>query len=214
MSIYAKKVVNAAGPWVDRLREMDGSIKDKTLRLTKGVHLCFDQSVFPLQQAIYFDTKDGRMVFAIPERWENLCRHYRYFLSEDPQSPRMTVEDRSYLIEAIRYMFPSLRITERDIESSWAGVRPLNYGKRGRKPPKFHGRTKFGKARSGLITMAGGKLTGYRKMAETIPRDRFSRKINIGKEKRLSSLVVQTKRLPISGGDVGGPANVLKAISP
>ena len=64
--VKAKKVVNATGPWVDKVREMDGSRKGKTLRLTKGVHIVMDQGCFPLQQSIYFDTPDGRMVFAIP----------------------------------------------------------------------------------------------------------------------------------------------------
>src|SRR5690606_19214628 len=64
--IRAKKIVNATGPWVDDLRNLDYSRKNKRLRLTKGIHIVFDQSVFPLGQAVYFDTPDGRMVFAIP----------------------------------------------------------------------------------------------------------------------------------------------------
>src|SRR5699024_11873630 len=62
----AKKVINASGPWVDELRKLDHSKKGKTLQLTKGIHLVFSQEVFPLQQAIYFDTHDKRMIFAIP----------------------------------------------------------------------------------------------------------------------------------------------------
>src|SRR5690606_34328414 len=53
-TFYAKKIVNAAGPWVDTLREKDGSKKGKTLQLTKGIHLVFDGKRFPLKQAIYF----------------------------------------------------------------------------------------------------------------------------------------------------------------
>src|SRR5699024_7429050 len=64
--IHAKKVINAGGPWVDELRELNHSKKGKTLQLTKGTHLVFSQEVFPLQQAIYFDTHDKRMIFAIP----------------------------------------------------------------------------------------------------------------------------------------------------
>src|SRR5690606_6656134 len=64
--IYAKKIVNATGPWVDIMREADRSKKGKVLRLTKGVHIVIDQSKFPLKQAVYYDTPDGRMVFAIP----------------------------------------------------------------------------------------------------------------------------------------------------
>src|SRR5699024_11284666 len=55
--IHAKKVINAGGPWVDELRELNHSKKGKTLQLTKGTHLVFSQEVFPLQQAIYLDRK-------------------------------------------------------------------------------------------------------------------------------------------------------------
>jgi glycerol-3-phosphate dehydrogenase len=64
--IFAEKIINATGPWVDEIREKDRSRKGKTLQLTKGVHLVIDQKRFPLKQAIYFDTPDGRMIFAIP----------------------------------------------------------------------------------------------------------------------------------------------------
>lgn len=64
--VKAKQVVNAAGPWVDEVRGKDYAKNNKQLRLTKGVHIVFDQSVFPLRQAVYFDTPDKRMVFAIP----------------------------------------------------------------------------------------------------------------------------------------------------
>lgn len=65
-TIQAREVVNAAGPWVDFIREKDKSKKGKQLRLSKGVHIIIDQSKFPLKQAVYFDTADRRMVFAIP----------------------------------------------------------------------------------------------------------------------------------------------------
>src|SRR5690606_39337265 len=64
--IYAKKVVNATGPWVDELREKDGSKTGKTIQWSKGIHIVTDQKHFPLRHAVYFDAPDGRMVFAIP----------------------------------------------------------------------------------------------------------------------------------------------------
>jgi len=68
VDIFAKKVVNATGPWADTIREKDHSKEGKTLHLTKGVHIVFDAKRFPLNNAVYFDTPngDGRMVFAIP----------------------------------------------------------------------------------------------------------------------------------------------------
>src|SRR5262249_9345397 len=64
--IHARKVVNAAGPWVDELRQKDSSRKGKRLELTKGVHIVVPYERLPLQQAAYFDVADKRMVFAIP----------------------------------------------------------------------------------------------------------------------------------------------------
>lgn len=123
--IKAQKIVNAAGPWVDEIREMDRSKSGKTLQLSKGVHLVIDQSRFPLKQAVYFDTPDGRMVFAIPRNGKTYVGTTDTFYNEDPVSPKMTSSDRSYIIQAINYMFPDVKICEEDIESSWAGVRPL-----------------------------------------------------------------------------------------
>ncbi|QED48256.1 glycerol-3-phosphate dehydrogenase/oxidase [Cytobacillus dafuensis] len=201
--IKAEKIVNAAGPWVDSIREMDGSKKGKTLQLTKGVHLVIDQSRFPLRQAVYFDTPDNRMVFAIPREGKAYVGTTDTFYGEDPVSPKMTIEDRTYIINAINYMFPEVQITEKDVESSWAGVRPLIL-EEGKDPSEISRKDEIWDSESGLITIAGGKLTGYRKMAETIV-DILTKKFKEEQNKSLPSC--QTKFLPISGGDVGGSNN-------
>lgn len=64
--IKGHRVINAAGPWVDKVRKLDYATNNKHLRLTKGIHLVIDKQKFPMEQAVYFDTPDGRMVFAIP----------------------------------------------------------------------------------------------------------------------------------------------------
>ena len=61
-----QQLVNATGPWVDDVRQHDEISNSKSLTLTKGVHIVIDRSIFPLRQAVYFDTPDGRMIFAIP----------------------------------------------------------------------------------------------------------------------------------------------------
>lgn len=198
-SIFAEYVVNAAGPWVDTIREIDGSKKGKSLQLTKGVHIVIDQSKFPLKQAIYFDTPDGRMVFAIPREGKAYVGTTDTFYGDDPVSPTMEVEDRDYLINAIHYMFPSVDITEKDIESSWAGVRPLIL-EDGKDPSEISRKDEIWESESGLITIAGGKLTGYRKMAQTVT-DLVAKHLE---QDGKSFGPCITKHLPISGGDVGG----------
>lgn len=198
--IRAKKVVNATGPWVDRLREMDRSKMGKVLKLTKGVHVVIDQSKFPLRQAVYFDTPDGRMIFAIPRDGKAYVGTTDTFYEQDPGIPKMNQEDRDYLLKAINEMFPNVKITEDDIESSWAGVRPLIW-EEGKDPSEISRKDEIWESSSGLITIAGGKLTGYRKMAETIT-DLLARKLQDEYSQTYSPC--QTRTLPISGGDIGG----------
>ncbi len=65
--LFARQVVNAAGPWVDGVDSLNNPQREAKLFLTKGVHLVVDQKKFPLRQAVYyFDVPDGRMIFAIP----------------------------------------------------------------------------------------------------------------------------------------------------
>lgn len=198
--IRAKKVINAAGPWVDSIRDKDGSKKGKTLRLTKGVHLVIDQSKFPLKQAVYFDTPDKRMVFAIPRNGKTYVGTTDTFYDSDPVNPKMTASDRTYIINAINFMFPSVKIAENDIESSWAGVRPLIW-EEGKDPSEISRKDEIWESDTGLLTIAGGKLTGYRKMAETIV-DLLVEKFKQESNRTFSSSI--TKTLPISGGNVGG----------
>ncbi|WP_223592566.1 glycerol-3-phosphate dehydrogenase/oxidase [Neobacillus bataviensis] len=202
--IFAKKVVNAAGPWVDSVREMDQSKKGKHLQLTKGIHLVFDQSVFPLKQAIYFDTPDKRMVFAIPRDGKTYVGTTDTVYNEDMANPRLTKADKEYVIKAINFMFPGVGITEKDIESSWSGLRPLIH-ESGKSASEISRKDEIWESESGLITIAGGKLTGYRKMAEMVVdllNQQFIRE-GVGDFGKC-----QTKYLPISGGDVGGSKNL------
>ncbi|MBE3568752.1 MAG: FAD-dependent oxidoreductase [Bacillales bacterium] len=201
--IRAKKVVNAAGPWVDEVRKKDYSMNDKHLRLTKGVHIVIDQSVFPLRQAVYFDTPDGRMVFAIPRAGKTYVGTTDTFYDGDARYPKPLKKDWEYLLNAIHFMFPEVQVSEKDIESSWAGVRPLIY-EEGKDPSEISRKDEVWKGESGLITIAGGKLTGYRKMAETVV-DLVAKEL--ASEEGKTFKPCQTRYLPISGGDVGGSDN-------
>ncbi|WP_027087466.1 glycerol-3-phosphate dehydrogenase/oxidase [Cohnella panacarvi] len=199
--IKASAIVNAAGPWVDALRDLDGSKRGKTLRLTKGVHLVFSGRRVPLRQAVYFDTPDGRMVFAIPREGKTyLGTTDTDFQSPDLRHPRMTEEDRRYLLEAANAMFPSLALRGEDVESSWAGIRPL-IRQEGKDPSEISRRDEIFVSESGLVSIAGGKLTGYRAMAEAV----------VGKVSGMLQAKGHAKpkgkgtaNLPISGGEVGG----------
>lgn len=200
--LYAKKIVNAAGPWVDTIREIDGSKKGKYLHLTKGIHIVIDGERFPMKQAIYFDTTNGdkRMIFAIPREGKVYIGTTDTTYTKNPIKPRMTKADRDYLLEAINGMFPDVQLKPEDVESSWAGVRPLIH-EEGKSPSEISRKDEIFLSDSGLITIAGGKLTGYRKMAERV-LDLVGSQLT--EEEGRKILGCSTDRIRLSGGEVGG----------
>ncbi|MFX3635494.1 MAG: glycerol-3-phosphate dehydrogenase/oxidase [Candidatus Pristimantibacillus sp.] len=165
--IYAKKIVNAAGPWVDELRKMDNSLTGKHLLLTKGVHLVVDAKRLPIQQAAYFDVPGGRMIFVIPRGKKTYIGTTDTVYKGDPRDPKISAEDRDYLLKAINNAFPTVQLKHSDIESGWVGLRPLVY-EEGKGPSEVSRKDEMFVSEQGLITIAGGKLTGFRKMAEKV----------------------------------------------
>jgi glycerol-3-phosphate dehydrogenase len=146
---------------------MDGSKQGKRLHLTKGVHIVIDRSRLPLRQAVYFDTQDGRMVFAIPRDGKTYVGTTDTNYKGDIANPSVEPEDVRYLLDCANGMFPEARLTPGDVESGYAGLRPLIH-EDGKSPSELSRRDEIFVSPSGLITIAGGKLTGYRKMAQRI----------------------------------------------
>lgn len=165
--IRATTIVNAAGPWVDELRDINKSKEGKWLKLTKGVHIVVSHHRLPVKQAIYFNVDDGRMIFAIPRGRTTYIGTTDTFYEGDKDNVFTTLEDAVYIIDAVNSNFPSVKLTIQDIESSWAGLRPLIY-EEGKSASELSRKDEIFESPSGLISIAGGKLTGYRKMAERV----------------------------------------------
>ncbi|CAN7216889.1 glycerol-3-phosphate dehydrogenase/oxidase [Paenibacillus sp. LjRoot153] len=198
--IYAKHIVNAAGPWVDKMRQIDGSLKGKRLFLTKGVHLVVNYAKLPVKQAAYFDTPDGRMVFVIPRGESTYIGTTDTTFTKSIDNPRTTQEDRDYILRAVNAMFPSVKLTIDDIRSHWAGLRPLIY-EEGKGPSELSRKDEIFVSDSGLITIAGGKLTGFRKMAEKVV-DLVSQQLERGDGRKFPAC--STDAITISGGENQG----------
>jgi len=164
--LHATTIVNAAGPWVDELREVDHSKKGKRLHLTKGVHIVLPREKLPVQQAIYFDVGDGRMIFAIPRDRTTYVGTTDTNYDGSKEQVIATKADVEYLIDACNKTFQGT-LTIRDIESSWAGLRPLIH-EEGKSASELSRKDEIFESQSGLISIAGGKLTGYRKMSERV----------------------------------------------
>jgi glycerol-3-phosphate dehydrogenase len=165
--IKATKVVNAAGPFVDLIRKTDQSLFGKRLQLTKGVHIVFSFERLPLQRAVYFDVADGRLIFAIPRDGITYVGTTDTVYNQDIDAPRTNMKDVEYLLKAVNDMFPSVQLKVSDVISSWAGLRPLIY-EDGKSPSELSRKDEVIVSASGLISIAGGKLTGYRLMAKKI----------------------------------------------
>jgi glycerol-3-phosphate dehydrogenase len=165
--IKANNFVSASGPWVDLLREKDASKSNKRLHLTKGVHLVVPYEKFPIKQSIYFDVEDGRMIFAIPRGRITYVGTTDTHYYGNLERVVTTKADANYLLDAVNTAFPEINLNEKDIESNWAGLRPLIH-KDEKDPSELSRRDEIFISDSGLISIAGGKLTGYRKMAHRV----------------------------------------------
>ncbi|AZN39406.1 glycerol-3-phosphate dehydrogenase/oxidase [Paenibacillus albus] len=198
--IYARKIVNAAGPWADHVRSMDGKVEGKRLMLTKGVHLVVDYAKLPVKQAIYIDVHDGRMIFIIPRDGKTYFGTTDTFYQDDPGDVIATRADRDYLLTAVNAAFPTAALTSADIESSWAGVRPLIH-EDGKSPSEISRKDEIFVSDKGLITIAGGKLTGFRKMAEKVV-DLVAAEIREGTGRKFGGCTTHEEVL--SGGDYSG----------
>lgn len=190
--LNAKVIINAAGPWVDELRKIDNSLKGKRLRHTKGVHLVVSKDRLPIQQSIYFDIPDGRMMFAIPRGEVTYIGTTDTDFDKALESPGVTKKDVDYLIEATNNMFPDANLSVNDIVSTWSGVRPLIH-EDGKAPSELSRKDEIFISPSDIISIAGGKLTGFRKMAEKAVNEAAKR---LNNDKKCA-----TDKIVLSGGD-------------
>lgn len=195
-TIKAKYVVNATGPWVDNLRQKNHSKTGKRLHLTKGVHLVVAHEKLPVKQSVYFDVPDGRMMFAIPRGKVTYFGTTDTNYQQDKDNVETSMVDATYLISAVNNMFPNITITLEDIQSSWAGLRPLIH-EEGKSASELSRKDEIFVSDTELISIAGGKLTGYRKMAERIV-DLVAKKYERRFDKEFED--IKTKEIILSGG--------------
>lgn len=195
-ALKSKYVVNACGPWVDELRQLNHSKTGKRLHLTKGVHLVVAHEKLPIKQSVYFDVPDGRMMFAIPRGRVTYFGTTDTNYQTDKNSVEINLVDATYLISAVNNMFPKIDLKLEDVQSSWAGLRPLIH-EEGKSASELSRKDEIFVSDTELISIAGGKLTGYRKMAERIV-DLVAKKYNRRFEKEFDA--IKTEEIILSGG--------------
>jgi len=195
--VNAKYVVNATGPWVDILRKEDRSLKGKRIRHTKGIHIVLKKERFPLNHAIYFDTGDKRMVFAIPRTDIVYIGTTDTDYNENLESPAITKSDVEYLLASVNRIAPGAKLSLPDVKSAWAGLRPLIH-EEGKAPSELSRKDEIFHSDTGLISIAGGKLTGYRIMAKNVVKI-VTKRLEKSEERQFAKC--QTKNMRLSGGD-------------
>ncbi|MBT8232338.1 MAG: glycerol-3-phosphate dehydrogenase/oxidase [Saprospiraceae bacterium] len=167
IKLKGKSIVNAAGPWVDKLRIVDSPKTETNIQLSKGVHIVIDREKLNINQSVYFDAFDNRMIFAIPRGNIVYIGTTDTFYYDDKDAIHCTESDINYLLNATNHMFDIPTLNINDVKSTWAGLRPL-IRKKGKSASELSRKDEIFVSDSGLITIAGGKLTGFRKMAERV----------------------------------------------
>jgi glycerol-3-phosphate dehydrogenase len=199
-TIRASVVVNATGPWSDRVRAMEDAGVKRMLQPTKGVHILVDRSRLDHRDGIIFLSPiDGRVLFILPWRDLSYIGTTDSDTDEPPDRLDVTPEEMVYLLRSANALFPNARLGLEDVRGAWAGLRPLL--------ADTHAVTESGRSREhaivqgsgGMITVVGGKLTTYRSMAKEVV-DRAVRELRF-REGRPRATEAGTDEEPLPGGE-------------
>ena len=190
--VKASVVVNATGVWTDQLMAMAEGTAQDTIRPAKGVHVMIPADRLPCDIAAVIPVlKDRRSIFVVP--WGG----HVYIGTTDTDydgsidEPQCTGEDIDYLLDAMN-VFVTTKLTRADVVGTWAGLRPLVKSASSERTADLSRRHKVLQSPSGVITITGGKLTTYRKMAADTVDEVVKR---LGKGRRRG----HTKRLKLLG---------------
>jgi glycerol-3-phosphate dehydrogenase len=169
--VRSRAVVNAAGPWVDAVAALDAPGTTR-LRLTKGVHVLVPRARVGNRAALVLHAvRDGRVMFAIPWGAQTLVGTTDTDHEGGPDvPPTVAASDVAYLLESVNHYFPAARLGPEDVVSAFAGLRPLVAPPTGAalSPSSVSREEKMFVSASGLVSLAGGKLTTYRLIAASV----------------------------------------------
>ena len=168
-SVRASLIVNAAGPWADRVRELAGVTRTtpRVVRTTKGIHCLLPRLT---ERAVYLSSdSDERMIFVIPWRDFSLVGTTDTDFDGDPDRLWATREEVEYLLGAVRRVLPDPRVTLDHVAYTYAGVRPLSFekGAAASRVSRDHKVVLEG-PEGRFLTVTGTKLTCFRSLAEEV----------------------------------------------
>jgi len=165
-SVGARVVINATGPFADQLRKMDDPDVAPLISPSQGIHLVIDKSFLPGNSAIMVPhTKDGRVMFAIPYLGATLVGTTDTPISDIHLEPQAFTEEIDFILETAGMYLQKVPSRE-DILSIFTGIRPLVRASDDKNTASLSRDHTIIISNSGLLTIAGGKWTTYRQMAE------------------------------------------------
>jgi glycerol-3-phosphate dehydrogenase len=169
--VRARCVVNAAGPWVEAVRRLEDEQAPPLLHLSKGVHVVIPAERLPVNHMVICNTQDRRSIFVIRR---GACVYLgttdTTYAPGEEVWPEITRADVDYLLEPASRYFAVDPVRADEVVGAWAGLRPL-IAEPGKPPQEISRREEILVGTAGVVTMAGGKLTGYRPMAlETLEK--------------------------------------------
>ena len=176
ININSRLIINASGSWTDEVLKSS----NKKLILSKGIHIVVPKNKFNINQSLYFDAIDSRMIFAIPRGEIVYIGTTDTKFEHGKDKLNVLEKEVKYLIDSVKNTF-LISIVKKDIISSWVGLRPL-IKDGNKKVTEISRKDEIFISEGGIITIAGGKLTGYRKMAERVV-DLAQKKLGLVKKK-------------------------------
>jgi glycerol-3-phosphate dehydrogenase len=167
-TVHCKVLIICAGPWTDRVRKTAQNNGEPMIRTTKGIHLLFTSERLPVSHAVVMSSvTDGRVVFAIPRGRVTLVGTTDTDFEGSPDDVHATAEDVDYLMATLEHFFPEANLTTKDIRASYAGLRPLVRDDSDSPYDVSREHTVL-VGDDDTVTIAGGKFTTYRLMADDV----------------------------------------------
>ena len=165
--VLGRLVVSAAGVWVDRVRALESGEQDTRITLSRGIHLVLDRTRLPVKNTVVLPTSDKRMAFAVPHGRFTYLGTTDVFHDRAQHWPDFDRTDVDYLRSAAERNLRTSPIDDDDIVAMWCGIRPL-VSEPGKPPGEVSRKDEVWTSPAGLISVAGGKLSAYRAMAEHV----------------------------------------------
>lgn len=165
--VKAKCVINATGPFTDSLRKMDDQKNNNICQPSAGVHIVIPGYYSPDNMGLLDPaTSDGRVIFFLP--WEKMTIAGTTDSPTDVTAhPIPMEEDINFILTEVRnYLSPDVEVRRGDVLAAWSGIRPLVTDPNSKDTQSICRNHIVNVSDSGLVTIAGGKWTTYRSMAE------------------------------------------------